>query len=143
MLHRGPRFSTIPDPDPEETELYAQQLSAPAFVHPVSVGQLETMVRRPTLPRLVGSAAFLKSQLPARLSNHVARLAALPPSPTAPLQSLLDSTVDSKRSGLRVAQDWRLVPTGACSRGATPAPAAPAPHARAAGRTPPPLLGRR
>jgi hypothetical protein len=112
------RFSTIPDPDPGESELFRQQLLTPVFVHPVAIGQLEELVRRPTLPRLVASASFLKSQLPARLENHVARLAALPAAPTAALRSLLDANLDSKRAGLQVAMDWRLVPTGKLSAAA-------------------------
>jgi hypothetical protein len=67
-------FSTIPDPDPSESQLYAQQLETPNFVHTVSISQLDRICRHPSLPLLVNSAAFLKSQLPARLQNHMHRL---------------------------------------------------------------------
>lgn len=36
--------------------------------------QLEQLVRQPTEQRLINSASFLKSQLPARLENHIYRL---------------------------------------------------------------------
>jgi hypothetical protein len=66
-------FSTIPDPDLDE--LYSlKQEQQKQFVHPVSVTQLESMCRKPSLKLLVNSAAFLKSQLPARLQNHLQRL---------------------------------------------------------------------
>lgn len=39
-----------------------------------SISQLDTLVRQPALPLLVNSATFLKTQLPARLENHIYRL---------------------------------------------------------------------
>jgi hypothetical protein len=68
------QYSTIPDPDPGETQLYTEQLQQPNFVHPVAISQLDNLCRQPSLQRLVNSATFLKSQLPARLQNHVHRL---------------------------------------------------------------------
>ncbi|WIA16094.1 hypothetical protein OEZ85_012817 [Tetradesmus obliquus] len=101
------QYSTIPDPDPAETQLYAEQLQQPNFVHPVTITQLDNLCRQPTLQRLVKSATFLKSQLPARLQNHVHRLQALPQPANPQLQELLASTVRSKQRGLEVASDWK------------------------------------
>eukprot|EP00882_Tetradesmus_deserticola_P022589 GHRQ01024516.1.p1 GENE.GHRQ01024516.1~~GHRQ01024516.1.p1 ORF type:complete len:187 (+),score=42.48 GHRQ01024516.1:126-686(+) len=109
------QYSTIPDPDPQETQLYDEQLQQPNFVHPVSISQLDNLCRQPTLQRLVNSAAFLKSQLPARLQNHVHRLQALPKPGNTELQELLASTVRSKQRGLGVASDWKQLGTGAGS----------------------------
>jgi len=39
-----------------------------------SINQLDTLVRQPSLRLLVNSATFLKTQLPARLENHIHRL---------------------------------------------------------------------
>jgi hypothetical protein len=43
-----------------------------------SITQLEQLVRQPTEQRLINSASFLKSQLPARLENHIYRLKVRP-----------------------------------------------------------------
>lgn len=74
LLHQqAAPLSTIPDPDLDE--LYSlKHEQQQHFVHPVSITQLESMCRNPTLKLLVNSAAFLKSQLPARLQNHLQRL---------------------------------------------------------------------
>eukprot|EP00879_Flechtneria_rotunda_P032280 GHRR01035460.1.p1 GENE.GHRR01035460.1~~GHRR01035460.1.p1 ORF type:complete len:229 (+),score=46.66 GHRR01035460.1:210-896(+) len=104
-------FSTIPDPDPEESVLYSQQLQHPNFIHPVSISHLDSLCRNPSLQRLVNSAAFLKSQLPARLQNHIHRLQALPQPVNPHLAELLATTIDSKAQGLEVSRDWKLVPT--------------------------------
>ncbi|KAF8059455.1 Pdk2 [Scenedesmus sp. PABB004] len=105
------RFGTIPDPDPEEVSLYDTQLAQPNYVQPIAITQLDSLVRHPSLPLLVNSATFLKSQLPARLQNHIHRLSSLPPSSSPALRELLAGTVASKERGLEVAQDWRLVGT--------------------------------
>lgn len=50
------------------------QLETPNFIHPIQITQLDNLCRHPTVPRVMHSANFMKSQLPARLENHIARL---------------------------------------------------------------------
>lgn len=101
-------FSYIPEPD--DTPLYNEQLAAPNRVRQISVLQLDNLVRQHSLPRLVDSAEFLTSQLPARLENHVERLQALLPScSSAALRELLSGSAASKRSILEVSRDWSLL----------------------------------
>jgi hypothetical protein len=79
-----------------------------------SLSQLEQLVRQPILRRVTNSATFLKSQLPARLENHIYRLRNLPTPNSTALRELLSSTVTSKLRGLEVSQDWKLVDTCEC-----------------------------
>ncbi|KAI8477037.1 MAG: hypothetical protein J3K34DRAFT_516008 [Monoraphidium minutum] len=104
------RLSYIPEPD--DTALYAQQLASPNHVRQISVLQLDNLVRQHSLPRLVASAAFLSSQLPARLENHISRLEALLPSCASPgLKALITGSAESKAGVLEVSRDWRLLDT--------------------------------
>lgn len=103
-------YSTVPEPD-DDSHLYAEQLNSPNFIHPISLSQLEQLVRQPILRRVTNSATFLKSQLPARLENHIYRLRNLPTPNSTALRELLSSTVTSKLRGLEVSQDWKLVDT--------------------------------
>ncbi|GBF93755.1 hypothetical protein Rsub_06087 [Raphidocelis subcapitata] len=96
-------------PEPDDTPLYNEQLCAPNRVQQVNVVQLDKLVRQASLPRLVDSAAFLTSQLPARLENHVSRLQALLPSCGAELSDLLSASAESKSGVLEVSRDWGLL----------------------------------
>lgn len=106
-------YSYIPEPD-DDTPLYSRQLKG---VQRVTLEQMDSLARRPTLPRLVDSAAFLTSQLPARLAKHVESLEALlPPAHGGGgggggLAELLQESARAKRSVLEVAQDWPLLDT--------------------------------
>jgi hypothetical protein len=66
-------FSVIAEPD-DVASIYKEQLNTPNYVTPISVQQLSSLIRNPTLRRLSNSAAFIKQQLPARLENHMHRL---------------------------------------------------------------------
>lgn len=68
-------MGTIAAPE-DDSHLYVEQQHHPNYVHPISILQLDNLVREPSLPRLVKSCTFLKQQLPARLENHVQRLKA-------------------------------------------------------------------
>eukprot|EP00877_Chromochloris_zofingiensis_P002194 jgi/Chrzof1/11976/Cz06g16210.t1 len=101
-------LTTIPEPD--DAHLYTMQLETPNFIHPIQITQLDNLCRHPTVPRVMHSANFMKSQLPARLENHIARLKALP-SASEPLDELLAATTHSKGQLLEVSRDWKLVDT--------------------------------
>lgn len=58
---------------PLRTQL-ANPLTTPCHARACSIMQLDQLVRQPTEQRLINSASFLKSQLPARLENHIYRL---------------------------------------------------------------------
>ncbi len=66
------QFTTIPEP--QDAYLYDAQLQRPNYVQPISIQQLDSLCRDPTLERLVNSASFMKQQVPARLENHIYRL---------------------------------------------------------------------
>lgn len=79
----------------------------------VSINQLDSLVRHPSLKLLCNSATFLKQQLPARLSNHIHRLQVGP----LRLCGAMQSGAGSCRHALAHAQQ-------ACARCAACLPAA-------------------